>query len=243
MGYASVVEVDQILAQSLTNARSDSSLPSPIIAFGNERHINTIPNDVIEYYISLADQEIDSVLSEQYYTPLRKCASGEWNLENDITEYNQQLEISDATNLVPGDEILIRDEITGQEEVHIVRSIIDQNTIATLDTITTFFTAENVVVKRLSFPPPISQVSARYAAAFIYDKYFSAQASPNISEYGTAMRAVAEGHLNDILNGKTILYCQKRRGDRFGDPWVDDTYQHRDRGYSVSDRNKSNVLR
>ena len=57
-----------------------------------------------------------------------------------------------------------------------------------------------VRVLRSSFPPPLNQISARYAASYIYDKYFAAQADPNTSDYGKEMRAISAGQLNDILN-------------------------------------------
>ena len=47
------------------------------------------------------------------------------------------------------------------------------------------------------------------------------------------MREYATGQLNDILNGRTILACQHRKGDRHGNPWLDDLYQLRDRGFDT----------
>lgn len=243
MGYASVIEVDLILAQALTSARPDGTSSGGkfnLINIGNVRDPNRVPTETVEYYISLADSQIDGILSQQYHYPFRKCVHGQWALDAPISEYNQTVEVSDATNLVPGDEIVIRDDDTGLEENHIVSEVVDQYSFTTLDAIGDF-EGDNVRVIRIGFPPPVNQISARLAAAFIYDKYFAAQNDPNESNYGNKMREVARGQLNDILNGKTILRepCARRIGDRFGNAYLDDAYAHRDRGYATQDRNMS----
>lgn len=248
MGYASVIEVDLILAQSLTSARPDGSSNSgkiTLINIGNIRDPNRIPTEVVEYYISLADTQIDGILSQQYYVPFSKCVHGQWDLEAPINEYNQTVEVSDATNLVPGDEVIIRDDSTGLEETHVVETIIDQYSFTVVDDIESTFEIGNTRVIRVGFPPPINQISARYAASFIYDKYFASQNAPNVSDYGNKMRDVAMGQLNDVLNGKVILKepCARRIGDRFGNAYLDSAYAHRKPvdGYHTQDRNMSKL--
>ncbi len=201
--------------------------------------VNRIPNTVVEFYISLADNQIDGKLSQMYVTPLAKVAHGQWSLDADINEYNQILELSSAVNLVPGDQIIIRDDATGIEELHTILTVLDQNRVTTVDPIVTFFSGSTVRVFRLQFPPPINQCSARYAASFIYDKFFAAQSDPNMSEFGNELRNLAMGDLNDILNGRAILKGQQRIGDRFGNPWLDDLYALRDRGFDATSRDLS----
>jgi hypothetical protein len=244
MGYATVIEVDLILPQAVTSSRPDQTedkinlINIPGANPDNPVGVNRIPDDVVEFYISLADSRIDGSVSELYKTPLVKCAHGEWELDADISEYNQIVELGSTHNLNPGDELILRNEDTGDEEQHIVATIVDQNSVTTLDPILTTFEA-GVRVFRIAYPFPVNEISARFAAAFIYDKYFAAQSDPNVSEYGQEMRRIAMGRLNDILNGKIILYCQQRIGDRFGNPWLDDTYAHRDRGYNTAERDLS----
>lgn len=245
MGYSTIIEVDQVLPQAITSARPDATgdklnlINVPGANPSNPVGVNRIPDTVVEFYITLADSQIDGILSQMYATPLKKCSLGEWQVVGDIDEYNQLIELSTSCNLVAGNEIIIRDDNTGIEETHTVQEIIDQYYIQTLEPILNSYTGDEVRVMRIAFPPPVNQISARYAASFIYDKYFAAQNDPNLSEYGKEMRTIAMGQLNDILNGKVILYCQQRIGDRFGNPWLDDTYQHRDRGYNTSERNMS----
>lgn len=227
MGYSSVIEVELILAQAMSSARANGSgqkLNLINVTSGNPTSVNRIPNDVIEYYITLADSQIDGILSTMYKIPLKKCARGQWALDSDINEYNQIVELSDSANLVPGDEILIRNDATGDEEVHTVSQVLDQHSVSTIDNIITNFSGDDIRVIRIDYPPPVNQISARFAASFIYDKYFAAQNDPNMSEYGKELRSIATGQLNDILNGRTTLECQIRINDRFGNAYIDSTF-------------------
>jgi len=56
----------------------------------------------------------------------------------------------------------------------------------------------------LGFPDPIPLVSARFAAANLYDKKFAAQVSPNMSQYGNTLRSMAD--LEVPVMGITLLY-------------------------------------
>ncbi len=230
---------------------------------GNTRDTNRVPDETVQQYISYADSLIDGILTQQYFTPFKKCANGQWALDEDlnattvlgtdivvgtdsagdtVTPDPTTIVVDDAVNLVPGDEILLIDDLLGNQEVAIVATLVDQNTFTVTTGIEgTFLADSDVRVVRSQFPPPLNQISARYAASYIYDKYFAAQADPNTSEYGKEMRSVAAGQLNDILNGKTILKCARRRGDIFGNPWLDSSYTHRQPydGYSTSDRDMS----
>ncbi len=244
MGYANITEVEMVLGQALTSAMPNSSDQKfNLINVGDTRDVNRISDDLVEFYIMLADSQVDGILSQQYQTPFEKCAHGQWDLDADIDEYNPLVEISDTTNLIELDEMIIRDDANPvKEELHFVSTIIDNNRFTTVSPIiTTFIASETTRVLRIAFPRPINQISARLAAAFIYDKYYSAQVSPNISDYGEKMRDIAMGQLNDILNGKTILDCGKRIGDRFGGPTLDDTYALRDRGFATGDRDMSKL--
>lgn len=242
MAYSSIAEVELILPQALTSARpDDSDNKITLINIGEERDINRIDDDLIYFYMSIGDQTIDGIVSQMYQMPIQKCVNGQWDLDTDINEYNQLVEVSDAVNLVRGDEVVIRNDNTGIEEQHIVNTIVDQNTFTTVSPILSDFEGSDIRVFRLQFPPPISEISARLTVSYIYDKYFSAQNSPNISEYGLEMRKNALGKLNDILNGRIILRCQRRIGDQWGNPWLDSNYSLRESpgGFDPSSRDMS----
>lgn len=264
MGYSTITECELILAQALTSATPDPSTTGRVnlININSVRDTNRISDQTVEYYITLADSQIDGILTQQYFTPFDKCAHGEWLLDEDInaaaagtgtdlgtdsagetaSSSLRTVVLDSSCNLVPGDEILLHDDLLGTEELLIISSVEDQNTvIVTTDIEGTFLVDSGVRVIRLRFPPPLNQISARLAASFIYDKYFAAQAQPNVSDYGKEMRLIATGQLNDILNGKTIIKCARRRGDIFGNPWIDSSYTHRMpyEGYNSSERDMS----
>lgn len=240
MGYSIVPNIDQVLAQALTQANPDNSGEIvKLVNINTVRDLNRIPTEIVEQYITFADNQIDGILSEQYVTPLKKCANGQWRLDVNLNEYNSIVEVTDAANLVAGQEILIYDDKTGEGEYHIVQEVLDRYRFSTVETIEQSFAAGDTRVIRVQYPPPIEQISARLAAASIYDKYFAAQNSPNVSDYGKEMRKISIAQLNDILNGKSILKCQKRKGDRFASPYLSDTYHVTDRGFDTTSRDMS----
>ena len=246
MGYSTTAECDLILAQALTSSSPDPSTTGRVslININSQRDTNRIPNQTVEYYITLADSQIDGILSQQYFTPFNQCAHGEWLLDEDInapdtgtdalgTDSAGQVPLvvadtvvmDSSSNLVPGDEIILHDDLIGTEELLVVATIVDQNTVTVSTEIEgTFLVDSGVRIIRLRFPPPLNQISARLAASFIYDKYFAAQAQPSISDYGKEMRLIATGQMNDILNGKTLIKCARRRGGMFDNPWLDSAY-------------------
>ncbi len=252
MGYSNTSEVDLIIAQALTSATPQPSTTELVQLVGiggvqNLRDINRIPDETVQYYITLADSKIDGTLTQQYYTPFNKCANGQWELDEDVnvevvggtgtdsagipasttttSSAARTVIVNDSNNLVPGNEIILHNDLTGTEEILIVDEVVDQYTFTTTADIEGAFAADDGVrVIRIQFPPPLNQISARYAASFIYDKYFAAQATPDVSDYGKEMRSVADGQMNDILNGKIMLKCARRRGDLFGGPYLDSTY-------------------
>jgi len=230
MGYCNTTQVDYQLAQALTSSvPHDTTGTIPLWTIGNVRNQNGISDTVVNEYIRRADDQIDSELSEMYRVPLHKVVHGEWYLEQDIDEYNpDRIILSDATNLVPGDEILIISTAFNPpvRERHIVATIVDENEITVEEPVFTNFPAgEHTRVTRIGFPVAITLVSSRRAASNIYDKYFAAQASPDISEYGNKLREIAASQMTDILNGAIILSGQGRLGNRFANANLYDRYQ------------------
>jgi hypothetical protein len=116
--------------------------------------------------------------------------------------------------------ILIYEE---NEERHIIADIISSTVFETEDEILFNFPAESRVV-RVSYPDPIKFISARYAAATIYDKYFAAEVSPNTSKFGEAIRTLGDNDIQNILDGVIILHGQHRIGRRFYNSNLVDQY-------------------
>lgn len=65
------------------------------------------------------------------------------------------------------------------------------------------------------YPPPIPLINARLAAAQIYDYVMMAQQTPNVSDWGKNMRALAFDDLSQIQAGYIQLKNQEFTGKRF----------------------------
>lgn len=235
MGYSNPTLVDRILAQSLTSATNPTSNnPLSLMEIGNQRDRNNVSDDIVNQYISWADHEIDASLSEMYQTPLSEMADFEANLDAVLDVYNQYVVLDRASPLEVGDTIILSDGIA--EATAGIEEIID-NTMFQLDSIISYeFPADTTRVIRIKFPDPIPLISARYAAANIYDKYLMGESAPQQSSYGTMLRKLAQRDLNNVLRGITILHGQRRIGYRFKRPELEDRYRLPD---SSADADKS----
>lgn len=216
MGYCSSQDIENVIAQALTSATASSpdafGTLSPLISIGNTLDKNLVSDSSVDYYIQMADREIDASLSELYNAPFCELSNFETVLFSDVYEYNPYIVTEKACPLMVGDEVILLGE--GQEERHVISEVISSMVFATEDEIGFFFLADSRVV-RVSYPDPIRFISARKAAATLYDKYFSSEVSPNTSKFGEYLRQLASQGINDILNGTTILHGQHRIGRRF----------------------------
>lgn len=225
MGYTNTRGIELRIAQSLTTS-SPSSLEAPVdlLKTGNVIDSNLIPQETIDQYIGWADEHIDSVLSQIYLTPFCEKADFETCLFANIDSYNDYIVLEHPCGLNIGDIIEIRSGT--QFERHIINDIIDEKNrtiFSTLESIDFGFLAGSRVI-RLKYPAPISLISATLSAAYIYDRYFMAQADVNESEFGKYLRKQAEQELNNILNGRTILHGVRRIGRRLYNPNLSDQY-------------------
>ncbi len=165
MGYSNILHVDLILAQALTSGKPQESATTgltQLIGIGgiaNTRDTNRVPDDTVQQYISFADNLIDGVLTQQYFTPFKKCANGQWSLDEDInapevagteaagtdtagetmTSDPTTIIVNEAVNLVPGDEIILIDDNLVTQEFANVSTSLDQNTFTIKDSLKVTF--------------------------------------------------------------------------------------------------------
>jgi hypothetical protein len=213
-GYSTVSLVGKILASTLTSA-SPSGLTTPVdlIQIGRTFDFNVVPEDDVEEYIKLADEEINSAINELYATPLCEIADFETTLLTDIDEYNEYIITSASCPFYVGDILYLTDGTN--EERHVISEIVSvsgNNAFETEEPVSYSFSASDTRILRLKYPEPISLMSARLAAANVYEKYFMAESSPSQSEYGKWMRGMVRANINNILNGRTILHGAQRIG-------------------------------
>lgn len=228
MGYCSRQEVERILNQALTTATNNTENSGddsfvPLYEISNSTRANALSPSIIDQYILWADEEIDAALSEMYAVPFCEKADFQLSLLHDIGVYSDDINLNKARNLNPGDILVFVDDT--QEERHIVSNVVNNTLIELEGTLMGFYDEGNTRVMRIKYPTAISLISVRLAAANIFDKYFTAEVSPNISDYGKHLRKIARGDLNNILNGRTVLHGQNRIGHRFFNSNIRDRYR------------------
>jgi hypothetical protein len=225
MGYCTEQDITKTIAQSLTSATAttteDLGTLGNLLNVGNTLDKNLITTSTINWYIQLADQEIDGLLSELYKTPFCETVNFEDATYSDMAEYNDLIVLEKPCPLAAGDIVILKSGSI--EERHEISEVVTPSTFDTVDAIQYFFPAGSRIL-RVAYPPPIRFISARLASANIYDKYFTAESSANVSTFGEKLRELGFSRLNDVLNGTTILHGQHRIGRRFFNPNLVDQY-------------------
>ena len=224
MGYCSVSDVERVMAAALTSATNPTtSTPRSLLEIGKVFDKNLITTENVEWYIARAEEEINSSINELYVTPLCELADFESELFSSVDEYNSFIVIERACPLNPGDVIVLQDCNCSVTERHEIDDIVAEDTFSTVSPIQFAFEDGSRLI-RVKFPEPIRLTASRLAAGNIYDKYFSGQVAPNTSNYGKYLRDYAKQHLDNVLNGRTILHGQHRIGRRFWNSNLDDRY-------------------
>jgi len=226
MGYSTESDITKTIAQSLTTATAqttdDLGTLGDLINIGNTLDKNLVSTDNINYYIQLADSEIDGVLSQLYSTPFCEKVDFETELFSPMDpSANLYIVIEKYCPLASGDIVILTDG--SNEERHVIDEVIGGDTFSTVDPVQASFAIATRIL-RVSYPTPIRFISARIASANIYDKYFSSESSPNTSQFGENLRGMAYDRLNDILSGTIILHGQQRIGRRFYNPNLVEQY-------------------
>lgn len=225
MGYASRQLVQNVLSQTLTSATTPTlEGRGKLINFGNQVDKNLITNDIMDNFISMADSFINSTLSVLYKTPLTEVADAEFILALSTDPYSVEVILEDnkAGSLVPGDNLIFVQD--GIEERGIVSSVENSSSFTLESALGITYDPSYTRLIRVRYPDPIPNISARIAAASIYDRYFSSQSSSEKSDYGKTQRSMARLDINNILNGRVVLHGQHRIGRRFASGTLMDRY-------------------
>jgi len=205
MGYSTRQEFEQAIANALTTA---SPIPNsvdntiPITSIGNTVH-STISDADVQQYIRWSDENIDAWLRDVYRTPLKRVNRGSYPLAMDVVAGDAFAYLQDTTRFNSGDLVLLRDSSNSQEMT--VSTIPSQTRINFTAPVSSSYLAADTNAERIRYPDPIPKASARLAAAYFFDKYFSAQQEPNQSEYGKYLRTLVYNDVNLITSGKIRL--------------------------------------
>lgn len=224
MRYCSVDDFEKTIAQTMSTASPNPATlttPGKLIDLGRKLNLNTTTSvstyslDDVYFYIRQGAGMIDAALSEQYVVPLIPVCAMETTLLEDTDEYGASLSVDKVASLSIGDQLVLADG-TAEETIEIDE--ISGNVITPLDALTNVFAASGTRVLLVKFPEPIPFICAKLACAMFYDKWARAQSEPMKTEYGETLRKEAIAELNNIREGRTILWGIERIGTRFVNP-------------------------
>ena len=203
MGYATRQEVILALANALS--MGNPSTPGTLVditTIGNKLS-DSVTEAQLNQYLRWGDQQIDAALSSLYRIPVRRINRGTFHLAVDITAGDTNIVVEDATRFTEGDLILIRDDVNSQQVA--ISNIFDENRIGLASPVIHSYQLLAATVESIRYPDPVPFISARLAAATIYDRHFAAQVQGNQSDYGKYLRKLAFDNLNLILSGAVKL--------------------------------------
>ncbi len=222
MAYSTIPQVTKILAKALTSFTPQSVItPGDLLNIGTSLNTNQVNTSDINYYINLADGHINAALSQQYLVPLMETCDFETSLTYDVSEYNGIITLDDVAQLNSGNILVFQDgSVSEKSEIE----SIDGFDITLTDSLTSTYMANTTRVMWIKFPDPISFMSARLAASTLYEKYFSAQSSPNNSDHFKTMKSQVVDEINNIREGRTILHGATKIANRFYNSNLGDRY-------------------
>lgn len=209
MGYCTVQDVQRILPEKVTIGNSNIGAPVPGRPSSRS---NFSPSDV-KYFIDYAQQRIDSRLRNQYICPLRRVKTFETTLESNVSAgSNVSIAVHDSGAFLEG--MLVRLQDKNGIETTTVESVSSLTTVI-LASVLSPYESYSGKISILEYPDPIPVITARLACSYLLDKLFVAEQSPDVSQYGSKMRNMANASIDDILTGKISLFGQEVSGWRF----------------------------
>ena len=202
MGYSTKYDITLVLANALSQGSpTQPGVLVPIATIG-QTISDAVTDAQVNGYIKFADDQVDAAIFGLYEVPLRRVNRGTYRLAADATTGDTALTMVDSTRFTSGDLIVIRDS-TNMQEVRIASpdGIPSDAQITLAAPLLYSFSDLDTTVERIRYPDPIPLISARLAAATLYDKHFAAQVTGNETDYGKLLRKMAFDDINQILSG------------------------------------------
>jgi hypothetical protein len=207
--YCTVQNVITLLPENVTVG--DENIGTPVPGKKISKRSKLSECEIVEF-IKLAQQEVDARLRPIYVCPLRRVKIHETKVLNKTSAGdNVKVSVHDTGQFAKGQ--LLRFQNDCEYESATVKEILnlDQLLIAQLlhaydsDSLTSI----------LEFPDPVPLITARLAVSYAFDRLFSAEQSPDVSQYGKEQRKMAHFSIDSILTGTVILMGQEFVGKRF----------------------------
>jgi hypothetical protein len=214
MAYCTVDDLSRILPEKVKIGDQNIGLPSPGRPGNQGSQRSNISPQEAEYYIEYATSYLDARLRPFYSCPLRRTKSFETEVLLDIIAgTNVTVTVNDSGSFIRGSLVRIQD-IYNMETA----TVLDAPTLTTLRLISVsgnYSSSNNTRISILEYPDPVPLVTAQMAVAFLLDRLFVSEQSPDVSSYGKTQRNLARGQIENILSGEVLLFGQETVGRRF----------------------------
>lgn len=221
--YATIDDLKKLLPEPISIGDTNIGSPTPGRPTSTTNRSKLTPDEAIRY-IRFAEQEVDSRLRPYYVCPLRRVKSFETEILGNISPGTSvEVRVHDTGIFSKGQ--MVRLQGPQQMETDEIDSIKNLTTLVVKNAKYSYETYRSKI-SILEFPDPIPLITARLAVSYAFDQLFSAEQSPNISEYGKAQRELAINSIDSILSGAVLLFGQDHTGRRFVRGSLFDAYQN-----------------
>jgi hypothetical protein len=214
MAYALLEDLTALLPENITIGNNTSFSVS-----GGDR--SSISVSDANRFLHFATQFVDSRLHAYYLTPLKRIVKERQAITANVGIGSCDIQVMDAQRFVAGACVRLSDD-NGEEISKILDIPAETNGVCNLtsitlavDTVNAYDAGSNAFIEMLVYPDPIPLMTARFAVGFIYDRLFSADAGPDVANYGVTQRNEAKLDLDSILTGLIRLEGQEFTGRRF----------------------------
>ena len=220
--YCTVSDMKKLLPNPISIGDQNIGTPSPgRPTSSNKSKLTT--DDAIRY-IRFAEQEVDSRLRPYYVCPLRRTKSFETEMLNNVVSgTNSEVIVNDTGQFSQGQMVRLQGKFIMETcEITSIKNL----TTLVIGSVVNSYETDNSKISILEFPDPIPLITTRLAISYAFDQLFSADQSPNISEYGKEQRKLAINSLDSVLSGAVLLFGQDHTGKRFVRGSLFDAFQN-----------------
>lgn len=217
MAYATLDDMRALLPENITIG----NLTGVTVAAPRD----TIPVPVALRYLTYASQVVDSRLSTLYRVPLNRVVEARCPIISNMLPGSSDVMVKDIAPFRIGASVRLKD--TNGSEVGQISDIPEKFnegsgllpnlrhlTLAT-PTLNAYDPGSDGIIEMLVYPDPVTPMTARLGVSLMFDKIFISAGSPDVSNYGKALRNMAREDLDAILTGQTRLKGQEFIGRRF----------------------------
>ncbi len=214
MAYATVDDMRRILPEKIQIGDQNIGTPVPGRSGNQGSNRSNISPKEAERYISYAQQYIDGRLRPFYSCPLRRIKSYETYLEANATHGAPVIVmVEDSGAFSRGD--LVRLQNKDHMETCNVTEVPTLTTVKIERVVANYLVSDDSRISILEYPDPIPIITTQLAVAFLLDRLFVAEQSPDVSLYGKTQRNLARAQIENILSGEVLLFGQEHTGRRF----------------------------